>query len=236
MSTILKALEKRRVEREAGPDPEAILERNAALREAARRGPAATGRLRWSAVLAAVSLVLVLACVIGTTWVLMNNTGRRGATIPPSEEASPTPTPTIQSAQPERPAPTSTLRETVRLRTRPLLRSAPAGEPSEVYAAGPQASAPMAAPPPVATPQAALVFPPPPDRAATTTAAATAQDPNVFLRLTGILRDPKRPAALINDEIVRVGDVVEGVKVLAIDNSSSVRVEYKGKQYDLELK
>jgi hypothetical protein len=41
---------------------------------------------------------------------------------------------------------------------------------------------------------------------------------------------------LINDEIVRVGDVIEGVKVLAIDNGSSVRVEYKGKQYDLELK
>jgi hypothetical protein len=58
-------------------------------------------------------------------------------------------------------------------------------------------------------------------------------DPREFLSLTGIVRDPKRPQALINDQIVEIGDSVGGCRVLAIVGSSHVTVEYRGKKYDI---
>jgi len=119
------------------------------------------------------------------------------------------------------------------------------------YAAGPQPSPQATGPPPVATPQPSVVFPVPPEAKPTTDSARSAtrtteaeasaekepdRHPTSSLKLTGILLDPKNPSALINGRIVRVGDVVNGAKVLAIDSSSHVRVEYKAKEYKLELR
>jgi hypothetical protein len=250
VSTILKALEKRRIERDARGDPEAILERNAAHRREDSSGPSSADGPRWTVLIAGISFVLALLCVIGTTLVWVNRPSRRADVPLTSEPSAPTPTPApaspraVASPEPEKPVETPVVRETVRLRTRPLLRSAPAGEASDVYAAGPQPASPAAAPPPVQVPQPIFILSPEmlravggaSDKTTATAAAQTAQDPNAFLRLTGILLDPKKPSALINDEIVRVGDVIQGVKVLAIDKPSSIRVEYRGKQYDLELK
>jgi hypothetical protein len=244
VSTILKALEKRRVDRDLDADPEAILERNAAYRLAARRGPSGEGS-RWPLLFAVISLVLVLLCVIGTTWVWINAPSRRTEAPGPSEAALPAPTPTPMvtpyPSQLVEQTQTPAIRETVRLRTRPLLRSAPPADVSDVYAAGSHPPPPTTTPPSVSPPQPILIFPGPSGAWQTSgslpiATSQTARRPGDFLRLTGIILDPKKPTALINDEIVRVGDVIEGVKVLAIDNASSVRVEYQGKQYDLELK
>jgi len=260
VSTILKALEKRRREHETKSDPEAILERNAAYRRMARGGSSPANAPPWVFVFAVVSFVLVLLCAIATALLWMrtkpggNRTPEVSEAIPKAALPTPTATPAPAAVQPVEPARIPILQETVRLRTRPMLRSAPTPDSSGVYATGSPSPSLASPPSPIATPQAILVFPAPvvfgqasgspggPTSGGKTTTTATAaptqrgKNPGDFLQLTGIILDPKKPTALINDHIVQVGDVVEGVKVLAIDNPSSVRVEYEGKEYRLEMK
>ena len=54
------------------------------------------------------------------------------------------------------------------------------------------------------------------------------------LNLTGIIYDEESPVAVINDVIVKKGDVVEGVTVLEIRRESVV-LEKEDKSYTLEL-
>lgn len=54
------------------------------------------------------------------------------------------------------------------------------------------------------------------------------------LVVTGIAIDEKGRIAMINDEIVREGDVVFGVKVIRI-TEDAVTVEKDGKNYDLKI-
>jgi len=253
VSTILKALEKRRTERERGSEPEAILERNAAQRELARRRSSPGDGPRWMFVLAGICVVLALLCVAATVWVWFFAPARPGKVAqaaPKAARPTPTATPPAAAVRPVEPTATPSLHESVRLRTQPLLRSAPILESPGVYTVGPSQRTPVALQP-VATPQPALVFPSPaaPGQSSGSLTSASgaekgsvpppgqrSQDPNDFLRLTGIILDPKKPIALINDQIVNVGDVVEGVKVLAINNPSYVQVEYQNKQFKLEMK
>jgi len=258
MSTITRALLKRHQEQhQGGEDAESILERNAVYREAMRHvRPPAAGRLVFglaSLILGAILVSLLIAIpsmtrprppVEATTQGPILAASARPALAPPA----PLPTPS--------PIPTPMLREEVRLRTQPprLLKASaaapeeetfvPALPPDEagasVYAAGsqPAVSQPVIVlpviQPPADTPRPSA----PRSRTSrgSTSAARPSDDPHEFLSLTGIIKDPKNPTALIGDEIVRVGDVVKGARVLAIDNSSSVRVEYKGKEYTLYLK
>jgi len=55
------------------------------------------------------------------------------------------------------------------------------------------------------------------------------------LELTGILGTPDNPSALINDKIVKVGDVIEGAKVVKI-NKNSVDMSLQDKKFVLDLK
>ena len=43
---------------------------------------------------------------------------------------------------------------------------------------------------------------------------------NLNLKLEGIMWDPRDPYVIINDEILRVGDELEGVTILKIDKES----------------
>jgi hypothetical protein len=67
-------------------------------------------------------------------------------------------------------------------------------------------------------------------------AAAKKANPVESLALTGIIMDGPNSTALINDQILKPGETVQGVRIVAIDNSSTVRVEFDGKQYTLQLK
>ena len=241
MSTILRALQKRRVERDTEQDPETILERNAAYRETLRPGNNLAGGPRSIQVLAGVSLLLVVVCAVGTTVVWLNRSSspddRPGASEDEIGALAPAATPGTLAPQTAQRA----MQEKATLRTRPMIRP-PAAVPEDapLYSPGPQGPPPTGTPAPVVMPQPIYIVTggQTGGREKTSAAAppAVSEDPREFLRLTGVILDPKRPTALINDRIVQIGDVVEGAKVLAIDNSSSVRVEYHRKQYSLELK
>jgi len=272
VSTILKALDKRRGERERGDDPESLLERNAAYREAIRRRNrrAALGR-RILFGFAFLAIGAALAGSIALIWMGgrggSRNTGSMAAlTSGTKAAATPTPTPAARPVATPRVPPRPIVRQTVRLRTRPLLRekprpapkppatpvAKPSPPPAPVYSAGPHPPAPKVTPTPapVATPRPTAVVASkpttpsasrkpaagPPKKETPPQSALAKDDPRNFLKLTGIVLDPKNPYALINERIVSVGDVVDGAKVLAIDSASSLRVEYHGKQYKLELK
>jgi hypothetical protein len=152
----------------------------------------------------------------------------------PETIAEPTPKPPRSGAKRPKATPARAARETVDLRTEPSLPSpAPATTPPPVSAVRPTPSPIVLPPAPIPGPTPLAVLPDTAKAAAPTKSAD--QEVREFIRLTGVVWDPKTPMAIINDEIVGVGDVVEGVKILAIDSPSSVRVEYRGKQYKLEL-
>ena len=54
------------------------------------------------------------------------------------------------------------------------------------------------------------------------------------LVLNGIMWDSKNPLAIINSEVVKVGDELHGMKVAEITEKSVV-LEYEGKEYTLDL-
>lgn len=56
----------------------------------------------------------------------------------------------------------------------------------------------------------------------------------VELSLTGILWDPKRPQALINDKVCKSGDVINGYQVLEIQQSKVILSD-GSKQLELKL-
>lgn len=57
---------------------------------------------------------------------------------------------------------------------------------------------------------------------------------NQPLKLNGIMFDPSSPLALINDKVIKVGDIVSGAKVLAI-TENKVIVSLGGKEIILSL-
>jgi len=237
VSTILKALSKHRLERDCGGDPEAVLTEDDPARALRGGFRSPSGVPRWAVALAAGSLVLAFLCVVGTFAIWVNGRLPRveptrrdnvGVKVPLSAPATPRPAPVAV----ETPEPRPVVRESVRLRTEPLLRPTP-----------PAAATPTPSPVPAPAPNMVFVLP----ATLQTTSGGTslefqpskppaARNVQELLRLTGIILDPKTPTALINDEIVHVGDRVEGAKVLAIDSPNYVRVEYEGKPYSLELK
>lgn len=250
MSTILKALGKRRAEQARGEDPEAILDRNAVYREEVRRQEFWAAKGPWIVVLASASAVLALLCglVVFLFWpkpdadpdgVLAQRATPRAV----DSRSAPVVVPP-EDAGPGSPLP----RESIRLRAQPLLRPSPtfpAPAPmvptiERIAPLPPPAATPMVTPAPIVvfvTPLPAAT-PGPPLPAATPPPKTTPPPSNELteiLRLTGVVLDPKNPTALINDQIVRVGDVIEGARVLAIDSPTFVRVEYRGKQYDLGM-
>ena len=247
MSTILKALQKRYAEPDRNDSPEAILARNAAYREAMHGSRRPAGQ-RWAMGVAVAALALAAVCVAG--FLVLWLTGGLGRGPDATQLASvPAPAPPAESA-PVRPQPL--LRPAVPPDLPPVEPTIPGlPVPSDVYVAGPQPSSRTDRLPVVPVPEATVLHPGPApttpagdhpgQTAPANKARPTSRDPvendlNESLHLTGILLDPKTPTALINDDIVRVGGVIEGAKILAIDNPSYVRVEYRGKQYRLELK
>lgn len=254
MSTILRALSRRRSDREHDGDPEAILERNAAYREALRRRRPGKSAQRTTLVFSTFALVLAGFCVV----VLILNWFYRPA---PNEDRSGTGNNDVSTARgqsnsstvpggittPDGPVRRPGMREQVKLRTRPLLGPSDASvgmrtttdatpgvgyPPVAAYVTGPQPG--VQHPPPTSTPPPGARSPG--NGTGASRAKAPPTDPNDFLNLTGIVRDPKNPVALINDKIVGVGESIEGVKVLTIDNASYVQVEYQGKKHNLVLK
>ncbi len=225
MSLILKALRKQRREHLAETDPDFLAEVRS---EDGAPRPARLVR-RWQFIPLA-GIVLLLAAG-GTTMIalfLLNRAGRQGegesAALP---AAIPVTTP-IPSATPLAP-----VRESVRLRAQPLLRT-PA--PIEL----PATSLPAVA---AATPKAAARKSPTVSAKAVAKKTADAgaaetpeRDIREILTLSGVMLTPPPAAALINDELVHVGDVIEGARVLAIDSADSVRVEYKGRVYVIGIK
>jgi hypothetical protein len=260
VSTILKALQKRYSEPHRGDSPDAILARNAAYREA-MHGPRWAAGQRWVTGVAVAALALAAVCVAGFLLLWLN--GGLGRRPDPTKSAA-IPTATSPAAPSSGQLGPGSPRESARLRTQPLLHPAVPPDlppvdptnaglpvPSEEYIAGPQPSPRTGRLPVIPVPEAAILSSAPalaaPAAGAvgrskpSNTAKSPYKDPverdlNESLHLTGIVLDPKNPTALVNDSIVRVGDVVGGAKVLAIDNPSYVRVEYRGKQYRLELK
>ena len=259
MSTILRALDRQRVDRRQGGDPEAILERNAVYREALRRRRPSPAAQRQVIVISTIALVVALLCMAALTWnwfcrPLPEDDRAVAAGSPANlDEDIPEPEPEPQPPPPQGSARKPLVRQNVSLRTRPLLHS-----PSPAVPGRPQASRvadeagqvpggyPIA---PAPTPLPSAVPPSNPDGAAPSRPPAAASDsgdagkrepprenPNDFLTLSGIVLDPQNPSALINNDILRPGDTIQGVKVLAIDNGSHVKVEYRGKTYLLALK
>lgn len=59
-------------------------------------------------------------------------------------------------------------------------------------------------------------------------------------QLTAIIVSPQRKIAVINDEIVKIGDIVLGKKVIAIEPSSVILEDAEGRTvlsvYDLSIK
>ncbi|MCX5711533.1 MAG: hypothetical protein NTY47_00455 [Candidatus Omnitrophica bacterium] len=60
-----------------------------------------------------------------------------------------------------------------------------------------------------------------------TTQQATQQQPRPDLRVSGIIWGGVFPQAIINDKVVKVGDVVDGVTILEI-NKDYINVSYSG--------
>jgi hypothetical protein len=55
------------------------------------------------------------------------------------------------------------------------------------------------------------------------------------LVLSGIVWDAKTPIAMINEKVLRVGDVIEGYRITAITSSSVVVVAPSGKESEVKL-
>ena len=121
------------------------------------------------------------------------------------------------------------------------LRPSPAPPPAAVRpAALPEPAPVVAAPPPaVPTPQAAVVRPAPARAAPKPVVEPTAvpiavptADPGP--RLQAISERDGQPIAIINDHLVRVGDEVDGMRVLAI-RDAEVDVEVRGRRTTLRF-
>ncbi|MCX8035540.1 MAG: hypothetical protein N3D11_00520 [Candidatus Sumerlaeia bacterium] len=224
MSLILKALRKQRREHLAETDPDFLAEVRG---EDSALPRVRLVRRRRYLPLAGITLLLAGAGIVAVVVLELNRAGRqeRGqAALPPAMIPVTTPTPSA--------TPLAPIRESVRLRTQPLLRTPapielPATTLPAVSAATPKATKkkiPPASAKKTAAPKTAAVSETP-DR-----------DIREILTLYGVMLTPPPATALINDEMVRVGDVIEGAKVLAIDSADSVRVEYKGRVYVIGIK
>jgi hypothetical protein len=55
------------------------------------------------------------------------------------------------------------------------------------------------------------------------------------LKLNGIVWDEKNPYAMVNDKVVKVGDVIEGFRVLEIKQGSVILWSDAGKFHELKL-
>lgn len=58
------------------------------------------------------------------------------------------------------------------------------------------------------------------------------QEPPPSLTVQGLIWNSKRPQAIINNQVVDIGDTVQEAKVLAIEKFK-IRVLYRGKEFDL---
>lgn len=117
------------------------------------------------------------------------------------------------------------------------LRPSPAPPPATVRPAALPEPAPMVAAPPPAmpTPNAAVARPAPARVAPRPVVASTAvpsADPGP--RLQAISERDGQPIAIINDRLVRVGDEVDGMRVLDI-RGAEVDVEVRGRRTTLRF-
>jgi len=78
-------------------------------------------------------------------------------------------------------------------------------------------------------PRSATVRPGLPTPAARSTPAPPSTPPEVALRLNAISAQDGRPVAMLNDRLVREGDVFDGIRVLRI-GETEVEVEVKGRK------
>lgn len=236
MSSILGAYEKNEGDPNTGSNPDSILERNATYREAIRNGAARAARDRMRLILSGVCLGLALVALLAIAGAMMKSSG--GSNPGESQIAVPAPTATPVVTPTPTPTPelspihdTPPLRESVQLRTRPLLHpaatpEAPLPAPTPVFVhITPITAMPTGAPIAVSTQLPSV----------TATPRPTSDDPREFLILTGAMRDTNNPTALINDRLVGIGQSIEGAKILSIDDGPIVRVEYKGKEYELRM-
>lgn len=123
------------------------------------------------------------------------------------------------------------------LMMRPPRPSAPAlpAASAAMAAASASPSTPAASPTPAAT-LPMPVYVPAPRRAATPAPPPPTASPAAApaLRLQAVSERDGRPIALINDRLLRVGDEIEGMKVLAI-RADEVDLEIKGRRTTLRF-
>ena len=66
-------------------------------------------------------------------------------------------------------------------------------------------------------------------------AAALPKPPLPALNITGLVWGSKKPQAIINGEIIKVGDTISGVKIVSI-KKQSIEIEFYGEVLTIEVK
>lgn len=204
MSLILEALKKLEREKQV-PDKGFLVVAHV---------PWATGTPRGPRALMALGVVLGVGAAAAGLWLV-----RRGAAVAreapsaaPAAASAPATTsvpPTPAVLPPGSPDPT-------------LPGASPLPLPSRFEA--PRQPHPRAAPP-----SSAAVRPASPRPAALPHASPTPAAPEVELRLNAISAQDGRPVAILNDRLVREGDVFDGIRVLRI-GEAEVEVEVRGRK------